>query len=545
MSLATSLEQGREAFDRQAWADAYTHLSAADRESALGAEDLERLATAAFLAGREDDSIDVWQRAHNAFLGLGDRERAVRSGLHLVMGLINSGEHARAGGWLARCKRLLNDGERDCVEVGYLLVPASLQSLMAGDPVNAGSGFQQAIEIAKRFGDADLLAMGRLGHGQALIQLGETARGVSLLDENMVAVTSGEVSPMIAGVVYCAVIDVCHRLFDMRRAHQWTAALNHWCESQPGLVAFRGSCLTYRAQLMQMHGEWRGALVEATRARESLSLQPGHPALGDALYQLAELHRLRGEYPTAEEGYRLASHAGRSPQPGLAQMRLAQGQVDVAAAGIRRELGEAPDPPTRCRLLPAYVEIMIAAQDVEAARAGADELGGLASMFDSPLLQALASQARGSALLGTGDHRGALESLRSAGTAWRNLDAPYEGARVRLLIGLACRQIGDEDAAEMELAAARRVFQQLGADPDLAQLQRLTRSRAPAAAGGLSAREVQVLRLLAAGKSNRAIAGELFISEKTVARHVSNIFTKLGLSSRAAATAYAYEHGLK
>jgi DNA-binding NarL/FixJ family response regulator len=545
MAESGELERGRESFDKLAWADAYAQLSAADQLEPLEAEDLERIATAAYLAGKEDASADLWQRAHNAFLSLGDRERAVRCALHLAMSLLQHGEFARAGGWLARCRRLLDDGQRDCVELGYVLLPVALQSLMSGDAAGADTASQQVIAIADRFNDLDLMALGRLGRGQSLIVLGQTAEGVAFLDEAMVAVTSGEVSPINAGIVYCAVIGFCNEVFDLRRAHEWTAALNHWCESQPGLVPYRGPCLVFRAQIMQLHGAWPDAMAEAIRARDWLSGPPLQPGVGDAVYQLAEVHRLRGEFAKADEAYREASQMGRSPQPGLARMRLAQGQADAAVVAIRRELDEAQGRATRARFLPAYVDIMIAAHDIEAARSGAGELSELAATLESQFLDAAAAQARGAVLLADGDTRGALESLRRALADWRELEAPFEASSVRVLIGLACRKIGDEDAARMELDAARHVFRQLGAAPDLARVEHLSRTSAPKAAGGLSAREVQVLRLVAAGKTNRMIAADLVISEKTVARHVSNIFTKLGLSSRAAATAYAYDHGLK
>jgi DNA-binding NarL/FixJ family response regulator len=281
---------------------------------------------------------------------------------------------------------------------------------------------------------------------------------------------------------------------------------------------------------------------EAQRACEQLSLPSGHEAIGAAYYRRAELHRLLGEFAEAEEDYRRASERGASPQPGLALMRLAQGQVPAAAAAIRRETEEANDPPTRARLLPAQVEIMLAAGDAASARTVAEELAGLAGVLDAPLLRAASAHAMGSVLLAEADPRAALGSLRQSLAAWRSLEAPYEAARARVLIGLACRELADEDSAQMELEGARRTFQDLGAKRDLAAVEALLAPPAPATAGGLTAREIEVLRLVAAGKSNRTIASELVISEKTVARHVSNIFTKLGLSSRAAATAYAYQH---
>lgn len=545
MATTEVLERGRESFARAAWADAFAQLSAADEEGGLGAEDLERLAVAAYLTGRDEESQDAWARAHHAFSDEGEVERGVRCAFWLGVTLMLRGEMAQGGGWFARAHRILDEHDLDCVERGYLLVPVGLQQLGEGDPATARETFGRAIALGSRFGDTDLIAFGRLGVGQALIPLGETTEAANALDETMVAATSGELSPLVAGIAYCAVIIACQEMFDVRRAREWTSALSRWCESQPDLVPYRGQCLVHRSQIMQLRGDWGEALDEAQRAHERFADPPGQPAMGMALYQLAELHRLRGRFSEAEASYREANRCGHDPQPGLALLRLAEGRVDAAEAAIRRVVDEARDPLTRSRMLPAYVEIMLAADDVEAARAGADELSAIADDVEAPLLQAASAHATGAVLLAEGDDRGAGRASHRAWEAWQELEAPYEAACARVLIGLSNRELGDLDGAQMELDAARSVFEVLGATPDLDRVDGLTgEAAASPVPGGLTEREVEVLRLVATGKTNRAIADELVISEKTVARHLSNIFAKMGVSSRAAATAYAYEHDL-
>ncbi|MDQ3751739.1 MAG: LuxR C-terminal-related transcriptional regulator [Actinomycetota bacterium] len=538
------LAQGRDSFAQQSWADAYAHLSEADGQTPLESADLERLAVAAYLLGRDGESLEVLGRAHHESLDKGDTERAIRCTFWLGFQLIFKGDMAQASGWFARGRRLLEEDKLDCVEQGYMLVPLAVQSLHGRDFATAQATFGRAAEIGKRFGDLDLTALAGFGRGQALIGLGESTEGLTLLDEVMVGVTTGEVSALVSGLVYCGVISSCQEVFDLRRAQEWTQALTHWCASQPDLVPYRGQCLVHRAQIMLLHGAWAAAMEEAERARETLARAPDRGAVGMAFYELGELHRLRGNFAEAEDSYRQASHWGHAPQPGLARLRLAQGEVGAAEAAIRRATDEARDLVTRSKILPAQVEIMLAAGDVPAARVAADELSKIAADVDAPLLRAIAAFALGAVLRAEGDVRAALAELRHAWRIWRDLGAPREAARARVLIGMACRELGDEDTAGMELDAARLAFQELGAEPDLADMEELSQRATSQAADGLTGREVEVLALVATGKTNREIATDLVISEKTVARHVSNIFIKLGVTSRAAATAYAYRHDL-
>ncbi len=545
MAIPDCIARGREAFARCAWTDACIHLASADRDHPLEPEDLQRFATALYLTGKEAESADIWARTHQEALRRGDVERAVRCAFWLASGLQEHHELARALAWISRAQRLLEESQRVCVEEGYLQLALAIDAVLKRDLAAAYTRFGEAAAIGERFRDHDLIALARQGLGRILIRMGKTQEGVRLLDDAIVAVDAGDVSPLAAGDVYCSVIEGCLEIFDLRRAREWTTALTRWCESQPDLVPYSGQCQTRRAEILQLQGAWADASAAAGRACERLLLRAGHPASGAAFYQCAEIHRLRGEIAEAEEAYRNASRHGRKPQPGLALLRLAQGQTETAATAIRLALDEAQSGPGRTRLLAAYAEIMLAAGDVSAARTAAEELTVLAEDLDAPVLQATAAHARGAVLLAEGDGRAALGVLRQAWIIWQEIEAPYEAARVRVAIGLACHALGDRDAAEMELDSARWIFAHLGAACDLARLEALGVSASPAAvAHPLSGRELEVLRLVAAGKSNRAIAAELFISERTVERHVSNIFSKLNVSSRAAATAYAYENQL-
>jgi ATP/maltotriose-dependent transcriptional regulator MalT len=520
--------------------EAYERLRELDRKSPLEPAALLELATSAYLVGNDREGLAALMRAHQGFAQSGDVRRAAGTAARVASILMSQGDVAQAAGWTARASRLLDDSDEPSGERGYLLLTAARQSIMNRDAAAAASQFSEAARLGEQFDDADLTNLARQGLGRVLIEIGEVGRGVALLDEVMVAVVAGEVSTTVAGIIYCSVLSACADMFDVGRAREWTQTFTRWCESLPDMVAYRGECLVHRAEVISLQGVWAVALDQAHLACERLSDPPGQPAFGAALYQVAELHRMRGELDEADAAYRRTAEAGRSPYPGLALLRLAQGRRDDAASAISRELREVRHRRTRSKALGATVAIMLACEDVAAARRAADELDALATALPTPFLRATAAAARGAVLIADGDPAAALPHVRTAWSLWHELDVPYEAARVQVLIAAACRALGDKDSAEIELAAACRTFEQLGARLDLADLQRA----AQPARMGLTPRELQVLRLVATGRTNRAIADELRLSEKTVARHISNIFNKLDVSSRSAATAYAFEHSL-
>jgi DNA-binding CsgD family transcriptional regulator len=544
VETAGKLAEGREAYARQAWSESYESLSEADRSSPLEPGELELLATSAYMLGGEREYLGLMERAYRGHLDAGDPLPAVRCAFWLGMTLSISGELGRASGWFGRANRLLEREGEDCVERGYLTLARIFEHEAERDLEAGAAVSSEAAAIGERFGDADLVAFGSFTQGDALIGLGRLREGVALLDLAMVAVLAGDVSPVASGLVYCGVIISCERAHDVARAREWTTALSDWCKAQPDLVAFTGRCLVHRAQIMRLDGSWEDAIEEARRAAERCLEGENPVAAGEAHYQRGEVHRLRGEHEAAEEAYRAASAQGWEPQPGLALLRLAQGNEQAAEAAIRRATSEAGDPGKRARLLPAYVEILVAVGDLEEADRACAELDSIARAEEKPgALSATSAHARGVAELAAGRTRESLASLRRADELWRSLSAPYESARARELIGLACESVGDEDTAALELEAARETFDRLGAAIDLARMKQAAGAGAPVS-HQLTKRELEVLRLLSTGETNKEIAADLVLSVRTVDRHVSNIYAKLGVSSRAAATSYAHEHGL-
>ena len=537
------LARGRDCYRRQVWAEAHRCFSAADRRAPLDIADLELYAWSAGLTARDDEFLTLLERLYQLHTDRGESLRAARWAFWLGFRFSAQREFGRASGWLARAQHLTE--HIDCVEKGYLLLPIAFRQQTSGDNAGALETAAEAARIGDRFADADLSAFARCAEGRVLLELGQVERGLALLDEAMVAVTTGGIAPLLTGLIYCTAIAGCSLVYVMDRAREWTAALSRWCAAQPDLVPFSGTCLVHRSELMQLAGSWLEAIEEARRASERVARRVDWQATANAYYQQGEVHRLRGDFAAAEQAYRSASEAGREAQPGLALLRLAQGRPQDAVSAVRGTLQATDRRLPRARLLPAAVEIALAAGDVDDARRFAGELQQIAADFGTEVLGAMAAHALGAVALAEGRSEAALEPLRRAFRVWNEVGAPYIAARLRVLIAQACRALGDRDTATLELDLARQVFEQLGAAPDLAALDAPGSSGGGhAAPAGLSPRELEVLRLVAAGKTNKSIAKQLFLSEKTVDRHVSNIFAKTNVGSRAAATAFAYQHGL-
>ena len=497
------------------------------------------------MLGHDDDYVAGLERAHHAHLDGGDGLAAVRCAFWIGHNFLFRGDNVSATGWFARAQRVLEGEEEDSVERGYLLIPVWLKQMGSGDYEAGYATAAEAAAIGERFGDDDLRWLAVDEQGRALINQGRVEEGLRLVDEVLVVANAGEMSPIVTGIVYCNTISFCRSVYQLDYARVWTQALTRWCEGQPEMVAHNGLCLVHRAEIMQLEGAWADALGEARVASERFTRGVlNQLACGKAFYRQGEVHRLRGEFAAAEQAYREASRCGSEPQPGLALLRLAQGNIDPAVAAIRRAVSEATAAMPRATLLPAYVEIMLTAGELEEAASACRELEGIAEGRQSDALTAMSAHARGAVALAHEDAHSALAALRRASEAWQKLEAPYEGGRTRALIGLACRLLGDEETAALEFDAARGIFEQLGAQWDLTGMDSHSPRTATPASYGLTARELEVLRLVAAGKSNHAIAADLFVSDHTIRRHLQNIFRKLGVSSRAAATAFAFQHDL-
>jgi ATP/maltotriose-dependent transcriptional regulator MalT len=536
--IINELLQAREAYERRDWALTLDRLRGVGN---LGPEDTLALATAAYLMGDVDESVRALQGGYQDMINNGDDLAAVRFAFWLGLILNVRGETAVGGGWSARAKRILETQPADVVERGYLLVHEFYQYLGRGDFARAAATAASMVDFGRRYQQPDLVAQGLMCQGRLMIYAGRVPEGLALLDEAMIGISAGEVSPIIAGMVYCSMIEACQEVSDFSRAASWTSALTRWCEAQPGLVPYTGQCSLHRGQIMRLRGAYDEALAEFALAQRRYQQEGTTAPAALALTEQGDVLRIRGKFEEAESTYQQAAELGHEPQPGLVLTWTLRGRTAAAVSAVRRLLAEARTPVHQSRLLPAAVEIMVAAQLPDEARGYCDQLSEIAAAFGNSALQAMSAYAAASVELITDHDQEALADARESCRLWSGIGSPYETARARVMIGRAMRNLGDEDSAVTEFAVARRAFVDLGAAPAVQEIDRLLRRALP---GGLTEREAEVLRLVAAGRSNHDIASVLVLSPKTVERHLSNIFVKLEVSSRTAAAAYAHEHGL-
>ena len=540
MAGIDALSRARDALAHHDWEACHDLVHGVPMDDpAAEAERLDLLADASWWLGRVEDSIDARQAAHRVFESLGERRRAGMCAVWLYQDHCLRGRPATASGWLQRARRAL-DGDTSCVEYGALL-------LREAELAHGGGRLDEAAELAERgralgraLASADLEAEALQTLGRVLIDAGRPTAGLGHLDEAMLLAVEGRLGPYSTGKVYCSLISACEELGDLRRAAEWTEATAAWAARHPFAI-FPGICRVHRAVVLERRGALEDAEREASRACAEL-LESHLPDAVAAYAEVGDIRRRLGDLQRAEEAFARAEKLSGHACAGAALLRLAQGRLEEARRIIAGCLADGPpNRLVRAKLLPAAVQIAVAAKDFAGADAAARELESIAHSFDTPMLHALAALARGRLQLAEGNATAAGATLQAALREWTDLEVPYEIATVTTLLGQARREVGDEDAANVWFARARTLFGQIGARLDADSLDTTPRTRRPA---GLTEREVEVLCLVARGRANKEIAAQLHLSTKTVSRHLTNIFNKIGVSSRAAATAFAFEYDL-
>lgn len=554
--VRSRLELAHRLHGAERWAEACDEFVAVDEVEPLSAWDLELLAESAQVMGRGELAVATLRRAYEARVASGEVNRAIAIAFWLWQALVINGEFSRAGGWASLMRGLIgwvpeNRGAgpaeipASTEDSGWLLITEAYGLIGTRRYEEAGGVLETAARLGASKAETDLKAFATTMWGRALVKSGRLGEGLSHLDEAMVAIVDRETTPRATSMLYCSAIATCLEAHEWNRAREWTLALGAWLDELPHQSGvYFGNCRIYRSLLWRLRGDWPQALHELDEVCGELREGFGQRIAGHAYYELGELHRMLGD-PEAEHDYRRARERGAEDQPGLALLRLSQGETASAVAGIRRGLVEATDPLARLGLLPACVQIMLGAGHLQEAESAAEEIASIVTTYDTPVVRAELAQARGAVSLARGDVDSALILLREAARTWREVEAPYAVASVAVLVAQVCRALRDDEAAEAELESARETFTRLGARPDVRRVEALQRRQgqtshqASTTAHALTGRELEVLALVAAGASNHEIAGRLFLSDRTVHRHVSHIFDKLGVRSRTAAAAVA------
>lgn len=537
------LQAARSAYDRGAWADATELFLGADAETGLDTGDLEALAWSAAISAQDRVMLTTLERLYAHYAASEDHEQSARTAFWCGLRNMLIGEVGLGAGWLQRAAKHAEQTPPDCVQRGYLLLPQVFMHRGKGDYDTAIKVADKALVIGEKADEPDLIALAGSMKGGILFRIGRIDDGYIPIDEAMLLANSRRLSPVVSGVVYCEVIASCCRVLEMVRAREWTAILTDWCRRNPQAKAFNGVCQVHRAEVLQLEGNWNEAFAEAERAGRGLHGTTEQTAMATAAYRRGEILRLRGEFEQSNAEYRLAGEIGIDPQPGMALLRLVQGRREEAVAAIRRAMETAGDVPGKTQLLPAGIEIFIACGDLDTAEELCAEMSGIAGLFGTEILARVADQGNGSLALARGQFSDAITALTRARDYWAAFGAPYLVARLRVDIAHCCAGLGDAESAGMEFDAAGKIFQELGAGPDLARIHEFRTGTKAAGTDDLTARERQVLSLVANGGTNREIARELGLSPKTVNRHVENILGKLGVGSRAAAVAKGLKAG--
>jgi DNA-binding NarL/FixJ family response regulator len=525
-----TLSRARQAYAAQDWATAASHFDAV-APGRLTADDLAAYADAVWWLGRIEDSLRLNAAACDAFRADSRPVEAAWSAMVLGIFHLGRGDEPQGMGWIGRAGRLM-EGIPECPVHGYLLHITEVEaSLLAGQHTAAVDAARRLQDLGRRLEQPDLMALGLNGEGRALIRSGHLVDGLKLLDEAMVTVLDGRLDPFASGTLYCHTIATCHEIADVRRMSRWIDLTERWLATLPAAVTFGSMCRVHRAQLQLLRGEWEEAERNALQVGAVDANRIDYAA--EAWYVVAEARRLRGD-PRAADAYNEAHARGRDPQPGRALLRLEEGDPAGAAASVRAAMAAVgPDPLRRAPLWVATVEIAVAAERLDDAAAAASELAATATTYATSGLEAMATDARGTVLLAEGRAEAALPVLRDACRRWHELGAPYDAARTSVRLAEAYRALGDEASAAAEVAQAEGTYERLGAHRSRRELP-----------DGLTRREAEVLTLVADGLSNRQIAETLYISDRTVARHLTNIFTKIRVTSRTQAARYAIDRGM-